>query len=252
MASLHSVVGIALLATASGCVDEGGETLVVINNSIPEAGCMVSPAGAGDPILGFGQVDAAGAIAMETFLGYVLTPTILNIADGSGDRETQRTVLTDGARVRVVPGNGPDGMPILTQAELDALGAVNTTFTTLFTVPITPGGTASAAFDVLPVQVLRAIGAKLPDPLTLAQVTVEVEVFGETLSGTNVESDAFRYPITICNGCQRRNLGSCVGLDGEIAVGGACNAYQDGVLDCCTSSGGALLCPAVPEAPPPP
>jgi hypothetical protein len=179
----------------------------------------------------------------------------MNIADSqNGTFTTERTVLTTGARVEVVPGAGPDGMPILSAAELTALGEINTRFTTLFTVDIAPdGGLVGAAFDVLPPATLEAIGTKLTGPTELAQVRVDVTVFGETISGTDVESDPFRYPITICNGCQQNDLGSCVGLVAEgIRTGGACNAFQDAAMDCCTTSGGAFTCPAVPEEMPMP
>jgi hypothetical protein len=254
MASLRTALGITLITAAAGCADQGGQTLIILNNAVPQAGCLIDPAGSGDPILGIGQVDAIGVLGDGTSIGYLLTPTIMNIADSqNGTFSIERTVITTGARVEVVPGAGPDGMPILSAAELTALGEVNTRFTSLFTVDIAPdGGLVGAAFDVLPAPVLEAIGTKLSGT-QLAQVRVDVSVFGETIAGTDVESDPFRYPITICNGCQQVNLGSCVGLAPEnIRSGGACNAFQDAAMDCCTSSMGAFLCPAVPEDPPMP
>jgi hypothetical protein len=254
MASLRTIVGIGLLAAAAGCADQGGQTLIILNNAVPQSGCVISPAQGNDPILGIGQVDAVGVIEGQTGLGYILTPTIMNIADSqNGTFTTERTVLTTGARVEVVPGAGPDGMPILTEAELMGLGEFNTRFTSLFTVDIAPdGGLVGAAFDVLPPATLAAIGNKLSGFTQLAQVRVDVTVFGETISGTDVESDPFRFPITVCNGCQQVDLGSCVGLTAVVRSGGACNAFQDAPMDCCTSSGGVFTCPAVPEEMPMP
>jgi hypothetical protein len=215
---------------------------------------MIAPAGPGELVYALGEVDAQGALNQWP-LGYLLTPTIMNISDSNnGELTTERTVITEGARVQVFPGNGPDGMPILTQAELDALGAFNTAFTTLFSVNIPPdGGLAAASLDVLPPAVLAAIGQKLTAPTQLALVRVEVAVFGETVSGTAVESDAFSYPITVCNGCLSVLVGSCVGLMEDGSAGGACNRYQDEAIECCLESDMTTVrCPATPEEPPPP
>jgi len=250
MAPLRTALGISIFVGLVGCADTGGQTLLILNNSDPGAGCVVTPT-EGSHFLPSGRIDALGVTMHNSTIGYLATPTIKNLADSQdGKLTTERTVILHGARIDVSVGNHPDGTPILdatATASLDALNALK--YTAPFAGSIAPDGAlAGVAFEAVPAAVIAAIGPTLAVGEN-ALVTTSFSVFGKTTSGGNVESDAFDYPVTVCNGCLFTDLGSCVGLvDGDYPAGGVCGTFQDGASACCTTSTGLFVCPAAPEA----
>src|SRR5687768_4093536 len=95
---LRSSVLIALVGV--GCADTGGQTLIVLNNTAPEADCVIDPSSSGGTFIPSGRVDALGVTQYESSLGYLVTPSISNIADSqNGTLASNRTVILEGARV---------------------------------------------------------------------------------------------------------------------------------------------------------
>jgi hypothetical protein len=248
MALVRTTLLFTLLA-AAGCADTGGQTLVVLNNAVPEPQCVISPA-EGGAFIPTGRVDTVGVTDYDATIGYLVTPTIKNLADSQdGNLSAQRTVILQGAKVDLTVGTHPDGTELLTAGDLDALNAINALkFTAPFSGAIDPdGGLAGVAFELVPIAVIEAIAPKLADRET-ALITASFTVFGKTVGGSGVEADPFVYPVTVCNGCLFTDLGSCVLLpDGDYPAGNPCNVFQDAPGTCCTSSAGLPVCPAVPE-----
>jgi hypothetical protein len=60
---------------------------------------------------------------------------------------------------------------------------------------------------------------------------------------SSVESDSFRFPIRVCDGCMTETVGMCPLQGGGVSLGNPCNIAQDGFVTCC-STGAGLSCPA--------
>jgi len=134
-------------------------------------------------------------------------------------------------------------------SENDALRTSGATrFRSLFSAPLAPNGSfTSASFDIVSIPALAAIRAKAnpgPKSLVHAQVIANVVVYGD-LGGEEVDSVTFVYPVTVCNDCIKNSLGACpLPMGTTVRTGNACNAFQDGVVDCCDTTTGELSCPA--------
>ena len=77
---------------------------------------------------------------------------------------------------------------------------------------------------------------------SVVPVDIAIRARGNTLN-SSVVSDTFHFPITICNGCLRHDLGLCTAATTAINTGNPCNPAQDAVVDCCTTNA-KLQCPA--------
>lgn len=249
MGRVYSFIAIAVLA--AGCTDTGGQTLVVLQNTVPGTGCVIDP-GTGNAFISAGRIDAVGVTTYNSTEGYIMSPAIENVGDSQmGALTTQRTVLLQGARVDITVPTRVDGSELLSQGEIDALTNQNALkFTAPFTGAVEPdGGRVGVAFELVPAAVVAAIGPKLAENET-ALVSATFTVFGRTVGGSGVEADEFTYPVTVCNGCLFTHLGQCLGLpDVDYPAGGACNLFQDAPGSCCTSSTTPSfeVCPAVTE-----
>lgn len=212
---------------ASACTD-AGTTLIVLQNQVPGEGCTVS-ADRSNQFFPRGRIDAAAED------GYLFTPLVQNVAEAT-QNDNQRILFVEGADITL-------------SGEFEADGSL-TEFSQAFSGSLLPGDFASFAFIIVPEQLVRDLGESLPDGGEVA-VNAEITIFG-TVDGGSVESQPFKYTVDVCDGCTLIDNGSCAALpDGfEASNGGACQPLQDGQLDCCTSSEGALVCPAVQETPP--
>ena len=119
-------------------------------------------------------------------------------------------------------------------------------FQSLFTAPLAPnGGITDTLFDLIPEGLSKAVAPKFSATVHEAEVIAKVEVYGD-LSGSEVVSQEWQFPVTLCNDCIINDLGPCSGLSSTATVraGNACNPFQDGVTDCCSEENGSLTCPA--------
>ncbi len=233
-----TLLGVTSLAA---CVETGTDApMRILNNIAPADSCVISP----DATL----FRDGGRIDTDAARGYLFTPVVINdITLASGDVESQRRIYITGARVHI---------EFYDQSFANL--AVDEDLLT-FQVPVggslAPGGGKSAfGFEVVPTELLTAVGTRLgsptasnPNPKTV--LDVHVQMVG-TKAGDGVESNVFRYPVEVCVVCRIRNLGPCAGLPGGYMpnTGGACNLLQDGVLDCCTNGTQAVCPAAAPEA----
>ncbi|MBK9036610.1 MAG: hypothetical protein IPL61_36070 [Myxococcales bacterium] len=235
-----------LAALAAACVSDNADSgLVIVRNIAPEPGCVVSTSS--------DVFKASGRIEADSPVGYIFTPLVRNdLVTGDGENQTAKSVFISGARV-TIDFYDPDLFTAAEQTTMDTAGL--TKFVSPSSGAIDPdGGTATFQLEIVPTELLTAIGAKLtptaatPDPSAL--LDVRVQFFG-TRSGSDVSSNVFRYPVGVCVDCLTRVLGPCEGLaaDGEYGTGGNCGPVQDGDLDCCTDALGGLVCPAVPATP---
>lgn len=244
------VISFAAAGLAAGCADQGGHQIIVLNNAVPDDGCILTAA-EGAAFDSSGIVDAQGAIADVAGVGFFVVPLIKNISDSAdGTLEAERTVILQGARVDLVIGTHADGTALLDDATMDELTALNALkFTVPFSGAVSPdGGLAVLSFDGIPLETLARVGEAL-DGNERGLIQVVYTVFGETTAGAGVEADPFSYPVTVCNGCLVTSIGACTAIpDGEYPLGGQCNLFQDGPTQCCTNTTGQAVCPAVADS----
>ena len=221
------LAGAICAALLSAACTEAGTTLIVLQNQAPDVGCVVS-ADRSSLFIPRGRIDA------EADEGYLFTPLVQNVAESTGN-DSQRILFVEGADITLSGDFQAD--------------AGLTAFSQAFSGSLLPGDFASFAFIIVPEQLVAQLGGSLGEGGSIP-VDAEITIFG-TVDGGEVESQAFHYTVDVCDGCTRVNQGPCTSLpDGFMAeTGGNCQPLQDGTIDCCESSAGGLVCPAVREEP---
>jgi hypothetical protein len=244
-----SLVASMLVATA--CADTGGEAMEIRQNLAPPSNaCTLVPANSA-------PFTSRGEIALTSPQPYILTPMIESRISAAMGFEGQRTILLRGARVdlelgpiSVDDGQGNVSVVDFGDTEKQQLITAGTTkFRSPFSSPLPPnGGLSVGVFDIVPTTALGAVIAKVgaadfAAKRIHAQALATIVVYGD-LDGEEVESPPFVYPVTLCNDCVVRVVGTCpLAVGTVVRSGNACNRFQDGVVDCC-ETGTSLLCPA--------
>ncbi len=233
---------LALAAALGACVaSNGDEGILITKNVAPGTGCMFTSEET-EPYIPHGM------LAMTAPGGYRFHPQMKSRITASDDQIDQRTVIVQGARIDLAFAD-PN---LFTSAELATLKSRGVThFEAAFSAPLLPnGGLTDGGFDLFNHDLIEAVGAKVPGALTgtptlRTELIATVTVFGD-LSGQEVLSQEFKYPVTLCNDCIFHNLGACntVPAGTKAREGNACSLYQDDAVDCCTN-GTAIVCPAV-------
>jgi hypothetical protein len=219
-------LGLGLAACAS---DTGDEGIFLSKNVSPGDGCIFSATQAE-------LFNPHGSFSLFARRGYDLFPQMISKITSREDNVEQRTIQVRGARVDLAMADG---------------SAVNapTHFESLFAAPLAPnGGISDAAFELVPVAFAAAVATAnniTPATTTVfkAEVVAKVVLFGD-LTGNEVTSQEFQYPVTLCNDCVTNIIGTCPLPSATVLanVGNPCNAYQDGYVDCCIS-GNNVICP---------
>jgi hypothetical protein len=237
------VVGALFACVLGGCAaDNGDEGIFITRNVVPGTGCSFS-ASATEAFL------AHGTFSVHSPTGYRLHPQLKSKITATTAQEDARTIIVEGARVTLT---FPDET-VFSAAQQESLrdrGIMR--FAALFSAPLGPnGGLADGAFDVITPALLDELVAAKGNgilaanaPSFRAEVVATIVVYGD-MSGKEITSQEFQYPITICNDCVTRELGACpLPMGTEPAAGNECNPYQDGTTDCCRM-GADVVCPAI-------
>jgi hypothetical protein len=229
------------LLLATGCLAPDGDESFIIRDNLATTGdgtCAFTAA-LSAPIISRGRIDA------ESTLPYIMNPLFESRVQAVEGRESLRTILIEGAEVIVELG------PISTT---DDAGNVSTDnffddsiqFTTLFSSSLGPnGGVSVGSLDALPVEALSIVKSQVaPDTTFTAQAVAIVKAFGSYYGG-DIESQEYRFPISICNNCSRVIVAACDEMNPAatplISTNG-CNPFQDGVIECCQTMAGAVFC----------
>ena len=212
-----------LMLLAIGCVKNGADGMVILENDAATSTTCTFTGQTGQPTLSSGQIFANSTNA------YLLTPLIESRLSAGSGLEVDRSILLQGANV-TLSGNG--------------VALSNTSFSTPVSGTIPPGGTVNVSFPVIPAEDLAGFVNGSDQGL----ITVTVQMYG-TEGGGTIDSEPFTYGVTVCPAgapCVVTNLGTCAGLTAGVAsVGNPCNVFQDGAVDCCTDTTGKYICPAV-------
>jgi hypothetical protein len=238
-------LGLAFAALLGGCLADGGDGgILVLRNVVADDKCATlgSPS---EPTRSHGTLD----VLLGT--GYTFIAQMKSRITAIAGTEDQRTIITSGANVDIAfPGS-----TLFTSEELTELkNLALTRFHSPFTQIIEPnGGVSDASFSLIPPPLTQRILLKLD--LTeqnrieaMATFTIEGDMSGEA-----VTSQPFSYAVTIGNEINVNVIGECPVARGTMPrTGYACNAAQDGIVDCCATrnANGApdittLRCPAV-------
>lgn len=232
---MHRLAYMFVLVTAVACTtDSGDEGFHIKHNLAVTDQCLVSPGG---------TFRSRGEIWIDSPNPYVLTPEIESRLTAAEGQEDQRTIALRGARVSlevaaVTVDNASVTPPALTGAQ----------FTSLFAAALEPGGSVGAQIDIVPTPVLAQLSDAFPSGVVRAEVVATITPYGRIGGGGDeIEGVPFVYPVSVCSNCVVSSLGACSAVPSgtTIRTGNACNPFQDGVIDCCTSDTGALVCPAV-------
>jgi len=224
---VQTLAALAGAATLAGCVGGDADANIVILRNQAQANDCVSSAEAE------GTFNSAGAIDTRSPGGYVFTPVVRNFAAPIEGDSTSRIAFLSGARVDIHFSD---------QGREDTLAGVDglTRFEVPLSGAIEPGGTAGLIFEIVP-------GELLPQITTGDILLVDIRMVGE-MDGSSFVGATFRYPIEVCTDCTVVEIGACSGVSRSYepaGVANGCNYYQDTAVECCTSDGGLLVCPAV-------
>ena len=238
---VRSLIPMLLLSSLGACVaDNGDEGIFITKNVAPGEDCSFS-ASESSPFL------AHGTFSIFSPAAYRVYPQLQSRVTATTGQEDARTIIVRGARVELEFAD----TTLFSASELAEMRTAGLTrFETLFTAPLRPnGGIADGAVDVVQPAVLDRIVAKRPDitaanaPVFRTEVIGKIRVFGD-MSGSEITSQEFQFPLTICNNCVINVIGACpLPMGTMVRPGNSCNPYQDGVVDCCMSDG-QLSCPA--------
>jgi len=237
---LRSFSLVLISAALAACVEGGDEGMLIVKNVFPQDECVFD-ADERSPYI------PRGTYATLSPAPYYMHPQLKSRVSAAEGQEDQRTIFVKGARVEL----SFTDTSLFTEAELEEMRTSGITrFETRFSAPLSPnGGITDTQVELIYPTLLERIRAKHPvagnpaDGSFRAEVIASVVVFGD-LAGSEITSQKYEYPVTICNDCVVRVGGACPLAEGtQVLTGNVCSPYQDGVVDCCTQ-GGALICPA--------
>jgi hypothetical protein len=238
-----TMAAIAALGSAAALAGCGGPTgtFYVVQNQVAEPGCLI-PGGEGARYQGQGTLDVRVSAGVGS--GYLLFPLLKNDlpAEGGGAVEPNRIAL-DGFDVdlKVVDGP-PEAIDLLAALASDPATEALMRYHEAWSGSVAPGGgTTAAAATVFPAQAARSLLEANALANGGASIEVRVRATGRTLN-RSVKSDAFTYPLHVCDGCLINSISACPG-QAPVLPGGVCNPGQDALVDCCTE-GSHLICPA--------
>lgn len=242
-----SAIVLAGLGVAGCAADNSDGSILVLKNVHADTTCATTglPTEASVP---HGSLDI---LIPSNYLFIAQMESRITAATGQID---QRTIVTKFAKVDVAFPNST----LFTAAELADLQTQGLThFRSNFSSPILPNdGTSDGAFVLIPAGLVAKVLAKSgvtgptsPSFRLEAEATFTIE--GD-MSGTTVNSQPFTYGVTLGNNVTVSILPELCPVPATgvtVRPGYACNALQDGIVDCCIDKAGGLNCPAIIAAP---
>jgi hypothetical protein len=188
-----------------GCADNDSILFIQGVFLIEGPACEIRPEQGALLLAGGGTLD----VELSPTKRYLAPLLVGNQITRRGSRDQLRTetsrIALKGAEVHVLSGGGATEL---------------TAFTTLADGFVDPGSGEDAGYGAIIVTLLPATrdGIDQPEPGEFVDTLVSVRVFGETLGGEEVESNEFRFPVTLCAGCL---------VGGEVDANGACAPPTD-------------------------
>jgi hypothetical protein len=237
--SAAAILGAALFL--GSCGTPPGQ-FIIIQDQVPQNGCVV-PADLSAIYRDSGDLDLS-LVNNSAETGYLFFPLMQNNAPAATSGiDANRIALSE---FQVDLSVADDAPPLI--VSLFRNGTVANL--TKFSVPTSGsvasgGGNTSGSVNAVPAELARRMLGQnaLVAPGDFFYLTATVRAQGKTLTKT-VTSDAFNFPIRVCNGCLATDLGICPLAQAGTNSGNACNVAQDETVDCC-ELGTSLVCPPV-------
>jgi hypothetical protein len=210
----------------------------VLNPPTAQGGglCTYSPS-ATAPFLFSGTFDvglgASYPIIMQ--LGNQLLPRGSGVASDPTHAESSR-ISIQGADITITH---PDGSAVQRADGSDA------SFEALGSAFVDVGSSGIAGLGILGVTGIdqgtaKALCANLTDPAQRIDLVLNVKAFGKTLGGTDVESQTFTFPVSVCKGCLVNRSDNCMLATGTASAstgGGPCSLGADITVPCSSCTG---------------
>jgi len=238
-------LGLAFVALLGGCLADGGDGGILVTRNVVADDMCATLGSESEATRSHGTLD----VLLGT--GYTFIAQMKSRITAIEGTEDQRTIITSGAKIDIAFPSST----MFSDAELSELRTTGLThFKSPFTQVINPNGGVSDGFftliqDSLTQRILQKMDLSKRNRLeALATFTIEGTMAGET-----VTSQPFSYAVTIGNEINVNVMGSCPVAQGtKPREGYACNAAQDGIVDCCGTRNldgspdlTTLRCPAV-------
>ena len=232
---MRRLVPIVLIsASAVACTTEGGESIIVLKNVVPAAGCTFSSSDS-EQFISHGLLDIGAGEGYQ--FGAQMKSRVATSAGGTGGTPdlAAQTIFMRSANIDLrFPNSAVD---------LSTVPANLTHFKSLFSAVLPPGGLTDAPFELIPADLGKEILKRNAAPPNI-EVEATFTVIGD-LGGSEVTSQEFVFPVTMGLGLTTHNAGTCpLPMGSTVSTGNSCSAAQDGIVDCCTDSTMALVCPA--------
>jgi hypothetical protein len=225
-------------ASVAACTSDAGDSIIVLKNVQPQMGCTFN-ASETEEFITHGLLDIAKDQPYE--FAAQIKSRILMSADPNGvgagvpDVDAE-TIFLSAANVDLAFPNSA--------IDLSSLPSSLTHFKTLFSAVLRPESIIDAPFELIPADLSKEILKLNANPPNV-EVQATFTVIGD-LTGSQVTSQPFVYPVTLGVGITTNIAGVCpLPLGSLPRTGGACSTAQDGIIDCCSDpTTMALTCPA--------
>jgi hypothetical protein len=224
-----------ILFVGACTANSGDESFIVRANLVPMDNACDFQADLIAPTLPRGIISTASRTA------YLVNPLLESRIVAAEGKESLRTIMVKGAHVNLTVG--PTEI-------VDPGGAVTIDstiktyqFDSLTSAALPPNsGLTFAQFDGVSLSAIADVKAAAGANHVHAQATISAVMFGD-FYGEELNSNAFVYPVTICNDCViATDPPPACPLMGQVRAGNPCNPFQDGTVDCCTGANG-IVCP---------
>lgn len=232
LAVLGCLVACLVLIVGNACVQDT-PAIFIVQNSALDGSCNASRSQSGE-IQSAGQMDlsVARAYQMNLVVENLMSPSgsvSLGGGGATGRYEGNRVTFTNA----IVSLEGPPSGLAVPLPKNQAIPISGT---------LEPGGNTLVTLDVISSTLGEQLASAISRRGTVVPLTVTVRFEGVTTSGSEVDSNAFRFPLELCRGCllsfpleaidDRFPAPNCLNTDDDQTVSTACLPGQDEALDC--------------------
>lgn len=234
--------GLTLVAVLGGCTaSSGDEGMLILKNVRADTTCMLVSPSETETFVSEGELDSRPDL--ENPRGYLFIAQVKSRITALAGEEDQHKIIMSDAKVDLTfPGS-----TLFSAAELAMFRTTGVThFEQLFSAPLAPnGGLTDVGFTLIPASTIAQLAPKVnAAQSSMLEIVATFTIEGD-MSGATVVSQPFSYPVTIGTGVTTDVLGKCdLPMGTTPRTGYACNAIQDGIVDCCTTAAGLVRCPA--------
>ncbi|MDB4981170.1 MAG: hypothetical protein JWM82_1922 [Myxococcales bacterium] len=231
------------------------DQFIIIQNQVPSSGCVI-PTTLGSDYRATGIIDVS-LVASDANVGYAIFPLLENNlpAPSGGQQGDPNRIALSSYQIDVgVMEDAPDS--IKTMFGVFQTSGVNGSpdQKIRYSEPTSGsvasgGGMTSSGVNGINGDLARFIRntGLLQQGAAPFHLSSTIRAVGRTVT-RSVTSDPFQFPILVCDGCLianavDRKVPVCPALSAP-NTGNFCNVAQDQLVDCCTTNGGQLVCPA--------